>query len=140
MYKWGSDYPQYVPRPSINYSHRKQRWQEMYEKPQLNLTFKDPERMTEIENFYLLCQFQRQYYNDYTGKAHPMDYFRKDVDKWACPPDFNSVYVKCPVTYTKYKQPCTLPLTTEDVWLAPLEPCRRLAGKRDPYPDTKFPV
>ncbi|KAL0279162.1 UNVERIFIED_CONTAM: hypothetical protein PYX00_000772 [Menopon gallinae] len=139
IYKWGEEYPPYVPRPRVTYSHRKQRWQEMYVKPNIKLTFKEEERIRQIEDFYLLCQFHRQYYNDYTGTTHPMDYFIKDVDRWACPPSFNTMYVKAPVCYTKYKQPLTTPLTNKDVWLEPLEPCRRMAGKREPYPDLKFP-
>lgn len=139
MYKWGDDYDAYSVHPKIIPSHRKQRWEEMFSKPNINLTFKNQAKMTEIDNFYLLCQFQRQYCNDYTGHLHPMDYFVKDEYKWNQAPDLNSTYVQFPEMYVKYKQPYTLPLTTERAWLEPFEPFRRLTGKRDPYPDMKFP-
>lgn len=139
MYKWGEFYSPYCIHPRIVPSHRKQRWEDMYSKPNVKLTFKDPGKIKEIDDFYLLCQFQRQYYNDYTGHLHPMDFFQRDEYSWSPPPDFNSTYVQCPELYVKYKQPHVLPLTTKKAWLEPYEPFRRLAGKIDPYPDLKYP-
>lgn len=120
-------------------SHRKQRWEESFCKPTVRLTLVDQKKIKELDDFYLLCQFQRQYYNDYTGHTHPLDFFQRDEYRWKCAPDLNTTYIQFPEMYVKYKQPACLPLTTKRTWLDPLEPSRRLAGKYDPYPDLKFP-
>lgn len=138
MYKWGENYDPYSPHPQIVPSHRKQRWEEMYSRPNIRLTFKDQKKIREIDDFYLLCQFNRQYYNDYTGRLHPLDFFQRDEYKWAPAPDLNSTYLQFPEMYVKYRQPVTLPLTTQKAWLDPLEPFRRLAGKRDRAPDNSY--
>ena len=139
MYKWGEEVDAYSPHPKLIPSHRKQRWEEMFSKPNIKLTFKDQNKIKDIDDFYILCQFQRQYSNDNTGHLHPMDYFEEDIHSWSPPPDLNSTYVQFPEMYVKYKQPLLLPLTNKKPWIEPFEPFRRLVGKRDPYPDLKFP-
>lgn len=82
--------------------------------------------------FIKAVQAHRDQYKDYTGKLHPLDFFKDSEYKYQCAPSMiPSYFVRYPTSYMKYKVPPILPLTYGRIIETPCKPNLALTGVYD---------
>ena len=89
------------------------------------------------DQFYLLCQRQRDTYRDRSGTKHPMDMFAQYETYGHCPPALFDLYMRSPVNYISYKQPYVIPMSTGRSLRIPDKPQRALVRRHDDGVDVK---
>ncbi|CAG2058019.1 unnamed protein product, partial [Timema podura] len=104
----GSQKAPYSPKPDIVAANNIVNIREMLRPPKFSLTQVDSSRREDIDNFYKLCQMHRDQYKDYSGRLHPLDYFKTAEYKWQCPPELTRTYKRYPQYYVKYATPTVL--------------------------------
>lgn len=128
---WGIMSTPYSPKADLVAANKTARIDSLFEVKNFDLTFDDPARRKQIDDFFKVCQQQRDTYRDHTGQHHAIDYFRKANYLYSCPPDITSSYLKSPTRFVEYKKPQTLPLTYNRTYISPTLPERCLAGTFD---------
>ncbi|KAK2576471.1 hypothetical protein KPH14_005802 [Odynerus spinipes] len=129
-YDWGAPRGSYAPRPDTTMTLRSRL--RSLTVPKTNISTIDAARMKEVDDLYMAVQAHRDQTKDYSGKLHPLDFFKTNKYNYQCAPSLiSSYFIRYPTSYTKYKVPPVLPLTYERVIETPCRPDLVLTGIYD---------